>query len=90
VLEELGNRSIQNVLVEGGPFLAGLLLDAGLVNKVTFFIAPMVIGGQDAPSAIAGTGAEKIADALKLECVSVEHRGRDLEITGYPAKGSGQ
>ncbi len=90
VLEELGNRSIQNVLVEGGPFLAGLLLDAGLVNKVTFFIAPMIIGGQDAPSAIAGTGAEKIADALQLERVSVEHRGRDLEITGYPAKGSGQ
>jgi diaminohydroxyphosphoribosylaminopyrimidine deaminase/5-amino-6-(5-phosphoribosylamino)uracil reductase len=90
VLEELGNRSIQSVLVEGGPFLAGLLLDAGLVNKVTFFIAPMIIGGQDAPSAIAGAGAEKIADALQLECVSVEHRGRDLEITGYPAKGSGQ
>ncbi|HLR04193.1 MAG TPA: bifunctional diaminohydroxyphosphoribosylaminopyrimidine deaminase/5-amino-6-(5-phosphoribosylamino)uracil reductase RibD [Pyrinomonadaceae bacterium] len=90
VLEELGKRSIQSVLVEGGPFLAGLLLDAGLVNKVTFFIAPMIIGGQDAPSAIAGAGAEKIADALQLECVSVEHRGRDLEITGYPAKGSGQ
>ena len=67
VLEELGRRSIQSVLVEGGPSLAGLLLDAGLVNKVTFFIAPMIIGGQDAPSAIAGTGAEKIADALQLE-----------------------
>jgi diaminohydroxyphosphoribosylaminopyrimidine deaminase / 5-amino-6-(5-phosphoribosylamino)uracil reductase len=86
VLEELGRRSIQSVLVEGGPFLAGLLLDAGLVNKVTFFIAPMIIGGQDAPSAIAGAGAEKIADALQLERVQVEHRGRDLEITGYPAK----
>ncbi len=90
VLEELGRRSIQSVLVEGGPSLAGLLLDAGLVNKVTFFIAPVIIGGQDAPSAIAGAGAEKIADALQLERVSVEHRGRDLEITGYPAKGSGQ
>jgi len=84
VLEELGRRSIQSVLVEGGPSLAGLLLDAGLVNKVTFFIAPMIIGGQDAPSAIAGTGAEKIADALQLEQVQVAQRGRDLEITGYP------
>jgi diaminohydroxyphosphoribosylaminopyrimidine deaminase/5-amino-6-(5-phosphoribosylamino)uracil reductase len=89
VLEELGQRSIQSVLVEGGPFLAGLLLDAGLVNKVTFFIAPMIIGGQDAPSAIAGAGAEKITDALQLERVQVEHRGRDLEITGYPARRSG-
>jgi diaminohydroxyphosphoribosylaminopyrimidine deaminase/5-amino-6-(5-phosphoribosylamino)uracil reductase len=90
VLEELGRRSIQSVLVEGGPFLAGLLLDAGLVNKVTFFIAPMIIGGQDAPSAIAGAGAEKIADALQLEGVQVERHGRDLEITGYPAMRSRQ
>jgi diaminohydroxyphosphoribosylaminopyrimidine deaminase/5-amino-6-(5-phosphoribosylamino)uracil reductase len=90
VLEELGKRSIQSVLVEGGPFLAGLFLDAGLVNKVTFFIAPMIIGGQDAPSAIAGAGAEKIADALQLEHIEIAQRGRDLEITGYPAKSSGQ
>lgn len=84
VLDELGRRSIQSVLVEGGPFLAGLLLDAGLVNKVTFFVAPMIIGGQDAPSAIAGTGAETIAAALQLERVEVAQRGRDVEITGYP------
>jgi diaminohydroxyphosphoribosylaminopyrimidine deaminase / 5-amino-6-(5-phosphoribosylamino)uracil reductase len=84
VLQELGKRSIQSVLVEGGPILAGLLLDAGLVNKITFFIAPMIIGGQDAPSAIGGDGAEKIAAARQLENVSVERRGRDIEVTGYP------
>ncbi|MDX6578127.1 MAG: diaminohydroxyphosphoribosylaminopyrimidine deaminase [Blastocatellia bacterium] len=84
VLQELGKRLIQSVLVEGGPILAGLLLDAGLVNKITFFIAPMIIGGQDAPSAIGGDGAEKIADAKQLENVSVERRGRDIEVTGYP------
>lgn len=85
VLEELGQRSIQSVLVEGGPFLAGLMLEAGLVNKVTFFVAPMIIGGQDAPSAIGGAGAEKIADALQLAQVEVSQHGRDVEITGYPA-----
>jgi diaminohydroxyphosphoribosylaminopyrimidine deaminase / 5-amino-6-(5-phosphoribosylamino)uracil reductase len=90
VLEELGQRSIQSVLVEGGPFLAGLLLDAALVNKVTFFIAPMIIGGQDAPSAIGGGGAETIADALQLERVEVKQHERDIEITGYPPKTSGQ
>ena len=90
VLGELGRRSIQSVLVEGGPFLAGLLLDAGLVNKFTFFIAPMIIGGQDAPSAIGGDGAERIADARQLENVSVERRGRDIEVTGYPAGQTGQ
>jgi len=84
VLEDLGQRSIQSVLVEGGPFLAGLMLEAGLVNKVTFFVAPMIIGGQDAPSAIGGAGAEKIADALQLAQVEVSQHGRDVEITGYP------
>ena len=86
VLEELGRRSIQSVLVEGGSTLAGLLLDAALVNKITVFIAPMIIGGQDAPSAIGGAGAEVIADAIQLENVFVERHGRDTEITGYPAK----
>lgn len=84
VLEELGQRSIQSVLVEGGPFLAGLMLEAGLVNKVTFFIAPMIVGSQDAPSAIGGAGVEKIADALQLDQVEVSQHGRDVEITGYP------
>jgi len=90
VFEEIGRRSVQSVLVEGGATLAGLLLDAGLVNKITFFVAPMIIGGADAPSAVAGAGAEKIAVAFQLENVEVEHRGRDLEITGYPAKRAGQ
>src|SRR3989440_10810986 len=90
VLDELARRPIQSVLVEGGPVLAGLMLDAGLVNKVTFFIAPIIIGAQDAPSAIGGDGAEKIADARQLENISVERRGRDIEVTGYPAKSRGQ
>jgi len=90
VLEQLGKRSIQSVLVEGGAFLAALMLEAALVNKVTFFIAPMIIGGQDAPSAIGGSGAEKIADSLQLDRVEVKQHGRDVEITGYPVNKSGQ
>lgn len=83
VLQELGKRSIQSVLVEGGPILAGLLIDAGLVDKVTFFVAPMIVGSQDAPSAIGGSGVEKIADAFRLEHVTVRQHGGDVEITGY-------
>jgi diaminohydroxyphosphoribosylaminopyrimidine deaminase/5-amino-6-(5-phosphoribosylamino)uracil reductase len=89
VLEVLGSRSIQSVLVEGGPTLAGLLIAGGLVNKVTFFIAPMIIGGQDAPSAIGGEGAQRIAEALQLRDVEIHQRGRDLELSGYPQKNQG-
>jgi len=84
VLDELGKRSIQSLLVEGGSTLAGFLVDARLINKFTFFIAPMIIGGDDAPSAIGGAGAEKIAEALQLENTHVQQRGRDIEVTGYP------
>jgi len=62
------------------------LLDAGLVNKVTFFIAPMIVGGVNAPAAVAGIGADRIKNAIQLEDVEVVAHGRDIEITGYPAK----
>lgn len=84
VLQELGRRSIQSVLVEGGPLLAGLLLEAGLVNKVTFFVAPIIIGSQDAPSAIGGSGVDRVAEAPQLDLVETKQHGRDVEITGYP------
>jgi diaminohydroxyphosphoribosylaminopyrimidine deaminase/5-amino-6-(5-phosphoribosylamino)uracil reductase len=84
VLDELGRREIQSVLVEGGANIAGNFLAAGLVDKVTFFIAPMIIGGRAAPSAIGDPGAETIADAWRLRNVEIHQHGNDLEITGYP------
>ena len=74
VLDTLGRRSIQSVLVEGGPTVAGSFIDAGLVNKVSVFIAPKLIGGVD-----------RMSDALELQQVEVVQRGRDIEVTGYPA-----
>ena len=84
ILVELGNRSLQSVLVEGGAATAGKLLEAGLVNKVTFFVAPMIIGGNEAPGAVGGSGVERISDAFKLSDVEVIRRGEDIEVTGYP------
>jgi len=87
VLEELGRRSLQSVLVEGGAGVAGRFVDAGLVNKATFFIAPKIVGGREAPSAVGGKGVELLRDALKLEDIEVTHHGDDLEVTGYPRPG---
>jgi diaminohydroxyphosphoribosylaminopyrimidine deaminase/5-amino-6-(5-phosphoribosylamino)uracil reductase len=84
VLRELSNRSLQSVLVEGGAGVAGAFLDEGLIDKASFFIAPLIIGGRDAPVAIGGTGAEKIVDAVNLVEVETTQHGRDFEITGYP------
>ncbi|HEV7746233.1 MAG TPA: bifunctional diaminohydroxyphosphoribosylaminopyrimidine deaminase/5-amino-6-(5-phosphoribosylamino)uracil reductase RibD [Pyrinomonadaceae bacterium] len=84
VLAELGRREIQSVLVEGGANVAGKFLDSGLVNKVSFFIAPRIIGGSDAPTAVGGQGVEKLAEGIELLDVQVTQRGRDVEFTGYP------
>ena len=45
ILKDLADRSLQSVLLEGGAALAGKFFDAGLVNKVTFFVAPKIVGG---------------------------------------------
>lgn len=89
VLSELGARSIQSVLVEGGASVAGKLLEGGLVNKVSFFLAPIIIGGREAPSAIGGAGAERLVDALRLQNVEIARRGEDIEVTGYPGMSEG-
>ncbi|MBX3243885.1 MAG: bifunctional diaminohydroxyphosphoribosylaminopyrimidine deaminase/5-amino-6-(5-phosphoribosylamino)uracil reductase RibD [Acidobacteria bacterium] len=83
VLEELKKRDIQSVLVEGGTAVAGAFVDARLVDKVTFIMAPIVIGGQ-APAAIGGKGVESLQEALKLRDVTVTNHGADIEVTGYP------
>ena len=84
VLQALADREIQSVLVEGGTEIAGAFCDAGLVDKVTFIMAPLIIGGSEAPKAIGGRGAAEISDALVLENLTVEQLGGDIEITGYP------
>ena len=84
VLRELGSRSLQSVLVEGGSAVAGEFVDAGLVNKVTFFIAPKIIGGTNAVSAVGGRGVDMMSSALELERTTVVQHGKDIEVTGYP------
>ena len=61
MLNELGKRGLQSVLVEGGTETAGSFYDARLIDKVTFFIAPLIIAGKDAPAAIGGTGAQRLS-----------------------------
>jgi diaminohydroxyphosphoribosylaminopyrimidine deaminase/5-amino-6-(5-phosphoribosylamino)uracil reductase len=89
ILNELGTRSIQSVLVEGGATVASKLLETSLVNKVSFFLAPMIIGGREATSAIGGIGVARLADALRLHNVEVLRHGEDIEVTGYPDKAEG-
>jgi len=83
LLKALGEREITSVLVESGGTLLGSLFDNGLINKVIAFIAPIIIGGKEAKTAVGGKGVEKVVDSLKLERVSIEKFGDDLMFSGY-------
>jgi len=85
LLAALGERQITSVLVEGGGTLLGSLFDHGLVDKVIAFVAPIIIGGAGAKTAVGGSGVGKVVDSLKLRRVRVERLGDDLMVSGYVA-----
>jgi len=82
LVDELGRRGATALLVEGGGTLLGSLFDLGLVDRVAAFIAPVVIGGGDAPGPVGGTGVDDLAAAARLEHTAVRRLGRDVLITG--------
>jgi len=84
LLSLLGRRGVLTLLVEGGGVLLGSFFDQGLVDKVHAVIAPMVIGAREAPMAVAGRGAVRMAQAVRLRDVSVRRLGEDVLVTGYP------
>jgi len=88
LLSRLGEEGIDSLLVEGGGETAAAFLEEGLVDKVALFIAPIIVGGKGSVPAVGGTGAERIADALRLRDVRLRFLGDDLYLTGYPVRGS--
>nr|WP_279342362.1 bifunctional diaminohydroxyphosphoribosylaminopyrimidine deaminase/5-amino-6-(5-phosphoribosylamino)uracil reductase RibD [Geotalea sp. SG265] len=85
LMTELGKRGVQSILLEGGAELAGEALRKGVVDKCLFFYAPKLIAGEGL-GPFAGDGVDKMADALKLQDVTVIKFGEDILIQGYPEK----
>ncbi len=83
LLRILGEREITSVLVEGGGILLGYLFDHKLVDKVVAFITPIIIGGENAKTAVAGEGVDRVMEAIKLERVNVARFDEDIMICGY-------
>ena len=84
LLEALGKREVSSLLVEGGATVLGSFFDQRLVNKVLAFVAPVIIGGQEAPGVVGGVGVERIRDVLRLDKMWGERLGCDMLIGGYP------
>jgi len=80
-LDQLGAVGITSILLEGGPHLAGAFLDAGEVDEMRLFLAPVILGGSAARDPLEGEGVEKISEALRALTLDCEKVAGDLLIS---------
>jgi diaminohydroxyphosphoribosylaminopyrimidine deaminase/5-amino-6-(5-phosphoribosylamino)uracil reductase len=80
-LTQLGAADITSILLEGGPKLAGAFLDAGELDELRLFLAPVVLGGSNARDPLEGEGVERIAEATRALALDVEQIADDVLIT---------
>jgi diaminohydroxyphosphoribosylaminopyrimidine deaminase/5-amino-6-(5-phosphoribosylamino)uracil reductase len=80
-LDQLGALGVTSVLLEGGPHLAGAFLDAGEIDELRLFLAPLLLGGSAARDPLEGEGVERISEALHALTFSCESVGEDLLIS---------
>ncbi len=91
LLAELGRRGMTNVLVEGGRKVLGTLFDQHAIDEVHVFVAPLLIGGEQAPSPLGGAGVDDLASAFAIDQPQWRQVGTDLYISGHvrgPAAGT--
>lgn len=80
LIELLGKRDVQTVLVEGGATVAWAVVEAGLADRLVLYLAPKLIGGERAPGILGGDGVKGIEDALPVSIRSIERIGEDLKV----------
>lgn len=86
MVEILGSLRITSLLVEGGGQVIASFLKAGVVDKVTLFLAPKLLGGNDGVPVCKGEGPEKMTQAISLSDITVQRLGDDVMIEGYLGK----
>jgi diaminohydroxyphosphoribosylaminopyrimidine deaminase / 5-amino-6-(5-phosphoribosylamino)uracil reductase len=79
-LDEIGRHEVQDLLVEGGPTLAGALFDAGEIDRVRLFIAPVLVGAAEARAVLEGEGVARIAEGVHPLATSFEQVGEDILV----------
>lgn len=86
LMTKLGQENIDSILIEGGGTLNFAALNEGIVDKVRFYIAPKIIGGQKSRNSIGGDGFQTLDDCVNLENMSYEKLGDELIVEGYISK----
>jgi diaminohydroxyphosphoribosylaminopyrimidine deaminase/5-amino-6-(5-phosphoribosylamino)uracil reductase len=84
LLCDLYKRGVQSVIVEGGSCVHSEFIRRGLWQKMILFVAPIVVGGADAPAIFAGEAVRRLTEAHRFRFDRVEPVGSDLMIVAYP------
>ncbi len=80
LMDELGNKGIKTLMLEGGSTLNYSMLSAGLVNEIRVCIAPMIAGGAEAKTLVDGKGVDYMKDAFRLKLKKSYNLGEDLIV----------
>lgn len=83
LLEVLGKRGVCHALVEGGSRVHGAFIREALGDKIWVFLAPLIIGEEDAPGLVAGLRQARLGDVRRLQFMREERIGDDLLIEAY-------
>ncbi|GAB6100695.1 bifunctional diaminohydroxyphosphoribosylaminopyrimidine deaminase/5-amino-6-(5-phosphoribosylamino)uracil reductase RibD [Halanaerocella petrolearia] len=84
LLDKLGRREIISLLVEGGSQINTSFWEAELVDKLYYFIAPKIIGGEDAVSVVGGQGVDQVKSGVRIKDKEIQEIGEDILMIGYP------
>lgn len=85
LLAKLGERTITGMMVEGGGETIAAFFAAGAVQKVTFVLAPLIIGGHASVPVVGGAEIDELAEAWRLKDLRSFSLGPDIAIEGYTA-----
>lgn len=88
LVKALGERGVLELLVEGGPRLHASFWAAGLADRLVWYLAPLVIGGDGAPGLLPAAGARTLTAARAVRVEAIDRLGEDLRIVGYPREGT--
>ena len=86
LIDELGKKGIDSILLEGGSTLNFSAIQARIVDKVYSFISPKMFGGETANTPIGGVGFKNVQDAITLNIDNIQRFDDDLMITAYIIK----
>ncbi len=85
LLRELGGRGVLAALLEGGGRAAARFHDAGLVDRLDWFLAPAMLGDREARPAVDG-GPRLLGERLRFRIAEVERVGDDIHVVARPAR----